>query len=119
MSAPERRPLAVALQYDQGQPGAPRVVAVGRDWLGEKIIETARAHGVPLEPNPALAEALSRVEVDTEIPVELYRAVAEIIGFILRASTPRPAPLRPEVAELDEALEDDEMHPPAEAAAPG
>lgn len=106
MSVPERRALAVALQYEQGRDGAPKVVAVGRDWLGEKIIETARAHGVPLEANPALAEALSRIELDSEIPPELYRAVAEIIGFILRASNPRPAPVVEPVqsAVADEAL---------------
>jgi len=87
VSGPKRRPLAVALQYENR--GAPKVVAVGRDWLGEKIIETAREHGVPLEHNPALAEALSKVELETEIPVELYRAIAEIIGFVLRTGGKR------------------------------
>ena len=46
----------------------------------------ARAHGVPLEENPALAEALADVEIGNEIPVELYRAVAEVLTFILRTS---------------------------------
>ena len=78
------RPLAVALDYEEG--GVPRVVAVGRGVVGEKIIETARAHGVPLEENAALAEALSTIELEAEIPEALYRAVAEILGFILRAS---------------------------------
>ena len=78
---PERR-LAVALTYEK--PAAPRVVAMGRGWLGEKIIETARAHGVPLRQDAALAEALSTIELDTEIPEDLYRAVAEVIGFVLR-----------------------------------
>jgi flagellar biosynthesis protein len=76
--------LAVALQYDA--PGAPRVVAGGQGWLGDKIIETARAHGVPVEENPALAQALSTIEIDEEIPEALYVAVAEILGFILRAA---------------------------------
>ena len=74
--------LAVALTYEK--PAAPRVVAMGRGWLGEKIIETARAHGVPLRQDAALAEALSTIELDTEIPEDLYRAVAEVIGFVLR-----------------------------------
>ncbi len=77
-------PLAVALAYET--PNAPRVVAVGRGDIGEAIIKLAREHGVPLEENPALAEALSHVELDTEIPEALYRAVAEIIGFILSAA---------------------------------
>jgi flagellar biosynthesis protein len=76
--------LAVALAYEK--PRAPRVVAVGRGWLGEQIIETALAHGVPLHQDAALAEALSTIELETEIPEELYRAVAVVIGFVLRAN---------------------------------
>lgn len=79
------RTVAVALAYEVGD-SAPVVVASGKGHVGEKIIEVARANGVPLEHNPALAEALSTVELDTEIPEELYVAVAEILGFILRAS---------------------------------
>ena len=78
------KPLAVALHYEK--PGAPRVVATGRGEIGQKIIEVARAHGVPIEENPGLAEALSEVELGNEIPVELYRAVAEVLTFILHAS---------------------------------
>jgi flagellar biosynthesis protein len=79
--------IAVALQYDE--PNAPRVVATGRGWVGDKIIETAREHGVPIEENPALAQALSTIELDEEIPEALYRAVAEILGFILRTAESR------------------------------
>ena len=79
--------IAVALQYDE--PHAPRVVATGRGWVGDKIIETAREHGVPIEENPALAQALSTIELDEEIPEALYRAVAEILGFILRTAETR------------------------------
>jgi flagellar biosynthesis protein len=82
MTGPVSRKLAVALRYTE--PEAPKVVAVGRGWLGEKIVEAAREHGVPLEENPALAEALSHIELDVEIPEELYVAVAEILAFILR-----------------------------------
>ncbi len=76
-------PLAVALQYEKG---APRVVAKGRGEIGEKIIEIARANGVPLEENAALAAALAEVELGDEIPLELYKAVAEVLLFILRVS---------------------------------
>ena len=88
MSGPDKPRLAVALRYEA--PRAPTVVAVGRGEAGERIIETAREHGVPLEENPALAEALSTVELETEIPQPLYEAVAAILAFILRAAAEAP-----------------------------
>jgi flagellar biosynthesis protein len=94
VTQPEKTPLAVALTYEA--PHAPRVVAVGRGELGRKIIDTAREHGVPLETNAPLAEALSTIELETEIPEPLYEAMAVILAFILRASqTPPALPLRP------------------------
>jgi flagellar biosynthesis protein len=80
----ETRKLAVALQYDRS--GAPRVVAKGRGSLGDKIIEVAKAHDVPIEQNEVLAGALSHVELGDEIPAELYKAVAEVLIFVLRLS---------------------------------
>ena len=85
MSGYPNIPLAVALHYEK--PGAPRVVATGKGAIGTKIIEVARAHGVPIEENPGLAQALSEVELGDEIPVELYRAVAEVLTFILRVGS--------------------------------
>ena len=89
----EKRPLAVALRYEA--PHAPKVVAVGRGEFGQRIIDTAREHGVPLEANAPLAEALSTVAVETEIPPQLYEAISVIIAFILdaAAATPRRAPV--------------------------
>jgi flagellar biosynthesis protein len=84
MRAEMRNQLAVALQYDKT--GAPRVVAKGRGSIGEKIIELAKAHDIPIEENEVLAGALSNVELDDEIPVELYKAVAEVLVFVLRLS---------------------------------
>jgi flagellar biosynthesis protein len=86
MSEPGKIPLAVALHYDKADFPVPRVVAKGHGDLGQKIIETARAIGVPIESNPGLAEALAQVELDGEIPEHLYRAVAEVLIFVLRAS---------------------------------
>lgn len=76
--------LAVALKYEK--PSAPRVTAVGRGEVAQRIIEAAEQNGVPLTDNPALAEALSRVPIDKEIPESLYRAVAEVLTYILRTS---------------------------------
>lgn len=81
-----RATIAVALEYEMGKDAAPRVTASGRGLVAEKIIATAREHGVAIEGNPLLAEALSGVAVDDHIPEELYRAVAEVIGFVLRAA---------------------------------
>lgn len=80
-AAPDPRKLAVALEYDRL--GAPRVTAKGRGALAERILEKAREHDVPIQDDGLLAEALSRVPLDDEIPIELYRAVATVIGFIL------------------------------------
>lgn len=77
-----RQRIAVALLHDDAN--APRVVASGQGWVGEKIIETAREHGVPIEEDPVLAQALSTIEIDEEIPENLYRAVAEVLGFLLK-----------------------------------
>jgi flagellar biosynthesis protein len=94
VTPPGKSALAVALKYEA--PGAPRVVAVGRGDVGQRIIDTAREHGVPLEENAPLAEALATIEVETEIPRELYVAIATILAFILRASTSSvAAPLKP------------------------
>jgi flagellar biosynthesis protein len=54
--------------------------------LGEKILEVARAHDIPIEQNEVLAGALSNVELGDEIPAELYKAVAEVLIFVLQLS---------------------------------
>ena len=76
--------LAVALHYDKK--GAPRVIAKGKGTIGEKIIEVAKANNIPIQENDALAGALSNVELGDEIPEELYKAVAEVLIFVLRMS---------------------------------
>jgi flagellar biosynthesis protein len=86
MSASERDQLAVALHYDKDKKGAPRVVAKGKGTIGQKIIEVARANNIPIEENEVLAGALSRVEIGNDIPTELYKAVAEVLIFVLRLS---------------------------------
>ena len=76
--------FAVALKYERGM-NAPICVAKGVDLIARKIREVAEAHGIPVVENPPLARALhGTVEIDQEIPAEHYRAVAEIIGYIMR-----------------------------------
>jgi flagellar biosynthetic protein FlhB len=75
---------AVALQYDRGM-SAPVCLAKGIDNIALKIREVAAAHGIPVIENPPLARALhATVEIDEEIPPEQYRAVAEVIGYIMK-----------------------------------
>ncbi len=84
MSVDTKSKLAVALHYDKT--GAPRVVAKGKGVIGAKIVELAREHDIPIEENEVLAGALSHVEIGDEIPPDLYKAVAEVLVFVLRLS---------------------------------
>jgi len=74
---------AVALSYERGMP-APVCVAKGIDTIALKIREIAKKHDIPIVENVPLARALhATVEIDDEIPVEHYHAVAEIIGYVM------------------------------------
>jgi flagellar biosynthesis protein len=84
VTAPTRRQIAVALHYDRT--GAPRVVAKGKGQIGAKIIEVAKANDIPIEENEVLAGALSNVDIGDEIPPDLYKAVAEVLIFVLKLS---------------------------------
>jgi flagellar biosynthetic protein FlhB len=76
--------FAVALKYERGM-NAPVCVAKGVDLIARKIRDVAREHDIPVVENPPLARALhGTVEIDQEIPPEHYRAVAEVIGYIMR-----------------------------------
>jgi flagellar biosynthesis protein len=87
----EKRPRpkeATALRYEPGQ-NAPQVVATGRGLIAERIIAEAREAGIPVREEPALAEALARLPIDTEIPPELYTAVAETLAWAYRLDARR------------------------------
>lgn len=75
---------AAALKYDQAKNMAPRVVAKGKGHIAEQIMQVARESGVPLLEDPNLANVLEAMELESEIPAELYRAVAEVLVFIYR-----------------------------------
>jgi flagellar biosynthetic protein FlhB len=75
---------AVALRYERGM-NAPICVAKGVDLIARKIREVATEHGIPIVENPPLARAVhATVEVDQEIKPEHYKAVAEVIGYVMR-----------------------------------
>jgi flagellar biosynthetic protein FlhB len=84
--------VAVALRYDMGSPGAPKVVAKGKNYLAQRIRERALSNQIPLIENPPLARALyTHADVGQEIPANFYRAVAEILGYIFRLTNDRPS----------------------------
>lgn len=84
--------ISVALRYQQGSMRAPRLVAKGAGLIALRIREIAREHDVPIVEAPPLARSLHRfVELEEEIPVALYRAVAEVLAFIYRLRANRAA----------------------------
>lgn len=81
----DKKPLlATALKYKGGEDNAPRLVAKGRGLVAEKIIQIAREHGVPVREDKELVEVLSTLEINQEIPPDLYKAVAEILAFLYK-----------------------------------
>jgi len=73
---------AVALKYDKDKDNAPTLAAKGKDYIAERIIEIAKEHNVPIYPDKDLVQVLEALDLDFEIPAELYRAVAEVLVFV-------------------------------------
>ena len=97
LRAKPKRPIAVALSYELGAPGLPKVVASGRGAVAEQILELAFANGVKVREDADLVEILSVLDLDSEIPVEAIVAVAEILSHVYRANgTLPPNPPVPE-----------------------
>ncbi|MCL2844207.1 MAG: EscU/YscU/HrcU family type III secretion system export apparatus switch protein [Chitinivibrionia bacterium] len=76
---------SVALQYDEEKDVSPKVVAKGAGNVAEKIIEKAKDNEIPIYEDKALVEVLSEIELDREIPPELYKAVAEVLAWVYKA----------------------------------
>jgi flagellar biosynthesis protein len=76
------RPAAAALYYDPQGKDAPEVIAAGHGLIAEEIVRAAREHNVPLHQDAGLVEALSKLDVGTVIPRELYVVVAEVLAFV-------------------------------------
>jgi len=94
---------AVALKYESGKMRAPRVIAKGVDLIAQEIREKAKAHRIPLVSAPPLARALYRgAELDQEIPVALYAAVAQVLTYIyqLRQYVAGEKPKAPVIADV-------------------
>lgn len=87
-TASPKRELAVALKYDGAN--APRVTAKGSGEIAEQIVALAIEHNIPMQENALMAQTLSQLELNEEIPPALYLAVAEIIAFAYYLSGKAP-----------------------------
>lgn len=77
---------AAALQYERGKSAAPKLTAKGAGPIAEKIIAIAEAHNIPMHRDADLLEILEKVELDTEIPLEVYAVVAEIFAYVYKVN---------------------------------
>lgn len=82
----DKNKLAVALEYEIGKDEAPRVSAKGKGFIAEQIISLAREHGIEIREDADLALLLSKLDINTPIPLEAYAAVAEILSYIYKAN---------------------------------
>lgn len=83
---PDRPKGAVALGYRKVNAGVPRVLATAKGELAGQIIDIAREHGIAIYEDGTLFDSLSRLESGEEIPVKLYKAVAEVLAFVYNVS---------------------------------
>ena len=77
---------AVALTFDDDRDSAPRIIAKGEGTLAAKIAEVAQKSGVPIRRDNDLVEILSQIDLNQEVPPELYAAVAELLSWVYRAN---------------------------------
>ncbi|KIL35272.1 FhlB domain-containing protein [Cohnella kolymensis] len=87
-SRPPERSLpkkAVALKYEPDQRAAPVVIAKGQGLMAEQILRRAQENGIPVQEDASLVEVLSKLDLEQEIPPELYQLVAEVLSFVYRS----------------------------------
>jgi len=80
------KPKAVALKYDANKQRAPKVTAKGEGEIAQKIIEIAKENDIPIKEDKDLVEMLSKIELDREVPPEMYKAIAEVFSFIYKVT---------------------------------
>ncbi|EST52599.1 FhlB domain-containing protein [Brevibacillus panacihumi W25] len=79
-----KRKQAVALKYQAGTMEAPKVVAKGSGYVAENILKVAQDHQIPVQEDPSLVEVLGKLDLNQQIPPELYQVVAEVLAFVYR-----------------------------------
>jgi flagellar biosynthesis protein len=83
-----QRKRAVALRYDPKREAAPRVIAKGTGAVADRILALARKNSVPVRQDTNLVQVLSRLNLDQQIPPEVYQAVAAILAFLHKLNRP-------------------------------
>ena len=73
---------AIALRYNRNKDNAPKVVAKGKGVVAKNILELAKENNIPIKEDPELLQILSNLEINEEIPQDLYKAVAKILAHI-------------------------------------
>lgn len=106
--------VAVALEYDAESEFAPKVVAGGRGTVAEQILQIAFDRGIKVREDADLAEMLSAIDIDSEIPIEAFAAVAEILTYVYRANGNMPDFMNEDVPETPQYPEDDTPDKPEE-----
>jgi flagellar biosynthesis protein len=76
---------AVALKYAPEKSAAPVLIAKGKGQIAETILQKAKESGIPIQEDASLVEVLSKLDLEQEIPAELYQLVAEVLSFIYRS----------------------------------
>ena len=84
LSKEEKRRTAVAVRYDVDRDRAPLILASGRGPIAEEILRIADENKIPLYEDPELSRLLAKLELDSEIPAELYTLVAEVLFFVFQ-----------------------------------
>lgn len=87
----EKQEKAVALKYERGKDLAPRLAAKGRGAVAERILAIARENNIPIKKDKMLVDALYKLDINEEIPEELYRVIAEILAFVYRMNRSKAA----------------------------
>ncbi|MGC8677781.1 MAG: EscU/YscU/HrcU family type III secretion system export apparatus switch protein [Hydrogenobaculum sp.] len=78
----EKEKKAIALKYERGKDNAPRLVAKGKGYIAQKIVELAKEHQVPIIQDEKLLSAAYNLDIYEEVPPELYKAVAKVLVFV-------------------------------------
>jgi len=82
MEQTKKTKLAAAIRYNGTADVAPKVTAKGRGVVAEKIIELAEKNNIPIKNDPGLVQILCKLEIDEQIPEDLYKAVAEVLAYV-------------------------------------